>query len=668
LRSLFITALPRSFTTAVYRYSVKALGLKEPSWTTDGEILNARHLVMASENLTGEPRFTNPRKEPEIFLRLKSFASEIVVPEGCAYKDVVQPFVAAAALKDLDVAVLKIRRPLADVALAMAQRGWHYPQAAAENLDSERGFIEGLLRACDALHNLEKELPEMETLDFDELISDSKILESALKRLYPKSEIGPLDYIDGSFRRKREIVLERRESENYRKTDDLINKVADEIGIAVPPGWTSVSSGKKIPKPVSKRKKDSKSQKPVVFVVGDAVAPTGFARVTQSIISRLKDDYEFHQLGINYNGDPHDEPWKIYPAKIGDEPHGIRRIGELVTKLKPDAILLVNDIWIIAEYLKVLSTLRHKAPVAAYIPIDSAPVSAALISQLQALDRIIVYTDFAAQTLQSAADAAAAANPNFSLAPVEIIPHGVDTKLFYPLFSLDEDIAKGRRAVRRMLLPGDRSFEDSFIVLNANRNQPRKRIDITIEGFTRFAFNKPPNVKLYLHMGNTDQGWNIIELAKRFQIADRLIMSHGEDGPPNLTSEQLNRMYNACDVGINTAEGEGWGLPSFEHAATGAAQIVPGYSGPGSIWRGAAEMLDPSLKLIAPSVLTVANLIAPETVASALQSLYENPQMLRERSIASYERATESRYTWDAVADSFGSLIEELLAAKNFSL
>lgn len=614
---------------------------------------------MASENLTGEPRFTNPRKEPEIFARLKSFVSEIVVPAGYAYKDVVQPFVAAAALKDLDAAVLRIRRPLADVVVAMAGRGWYYPQAAAEKLDAERGFIEGLLRAADALHNLEKELSEMETLDFDDLILDDKTLESALKRLYPKSDVALPAYIDGSFRRKRELVLERRQSEGYRKTIDLINEVAAKIGIVPSPGWASALSEKKVSKNVSG--KASKAEKPVILVVGDAVAPTGFARVTQSIISRLREDYEFHQLGINYNGDPHAEAWKIYPANLGGDAHGVHRIGELVAKLKPDAIILVNDIWIIADYLKALSALPHKAPVAAYIPIDSEPISAGLISGLQALDRIIVYTDFAARTLQSAADSAAAADPNFSLAPIKVIPHGVDTRLFHPLFSLDGDIAKGRREVRRTLLPADSNFADSFIVLNANRNQPRKRIDITIEGFARFAAGKSPNVKLYLHMGTVDQGWNIIELARRFDIEDRLIMSHGEAGPPNLTGEQLNRMYNACDVGINTAEGEGWGLPSFEHAATGAAQIVPGYSGPGSIWNGAAELLIPALKIISPGALTDANLIAPETVALALQSLYENPQLLRERSIAAYKRATESRYGWDEIAASFGLLIKELI-------
>ncbi len=44
--------------------------------------------------------------------------------------------------------------------------------------------------------------------------------------------------------------------------------------------------------------------RPRVLVVGDAVAPTGFARVLHSILGRLCDSYEFHHLGINYAGTP----------------------------------------------------------------------------------------------------------------------------------------------------------------------------------------------------------------------------------------------------------------------------------------------------------------------------------------------------------------------------
>lgn len=398
---------------------------------------------------------------------------------------------------------------------------------------------------------------------------------------------------------------------------------------------------------------------PVVLVAGDAVAPTGFARVTQSIMSRLHGRYTFYQLGINYFGGAHDQPWTIFPANRAGDVQGIVQLAEAVVTAQPDVILLVNDIWIIDKYLDALSAVPHRARVLAYVPVDADPLPLGWVRGLKRLDCLVVYTDYAARALSAAGAALRAREPGFRLPRTVVIPHGVDVNVFRPLFPLSGDLGEGRRAVRGALLPGDGAFADSFIVLNANRNQPRKRIDVTVAGFAQFAGGKPANVRLYLHMGMSDLGWNIRELAHRYGIGDRLIMSHAEAGPPNLSLAQLNQVYNACDVGINTAEGEGWGLASFEHAATGAAQIVPGHSGPGSVWPGAAELLAPTMRVTTPSTMADAQLIAPQTVAEALELLYRDRALLRRRSLAAYERATDQRYGWDAIAGSFDSLLAE---------
>ena len=47
---------------------------------------------------------------------------------------------------------------------------------------------------------------------------------------------------------------------------------------------------------------------------GDAVSNTGFARVTHSVLDHLKKEHEVVLYGINYQGDPHDYPFKIYPG------------------------------------------------------------------------------------------------------------------------------------------------------------------------------------------------------------------------------------------------------------------------------------------------------------------------------------------------------------------
>ena len=146
----------------------------------------------------------------------------------------------------------------------------------------------------------------------------------------------------------------------------------------------------------------------------------------------------------------------------------------------------------------------------------------------------------------------------------------MDTHRFYPLGDERGEIPARRIKARRAMRLDDEDHLEAFIVLNANRNMPRKRIDITMQGFAQFAKDKPANVKLYLHMAAEDSGWNVLILAKRYGIYDRLIMTQADNSRPQFSDEQLNLLYNACDVGITTTTGEGWGMVSFEHAATRA--------------------------------------------------------------------------------------------------
>ena len=91
-----------------------------------------------------------------------------------------------------------------------------------------------------------------------------------------------------------------------------------------------------------------------VLTVSDAGVYTGFARVFHSIFENLpQDEYEIHSLAINYRGDP----WKtnpnisLYPAMLGGDLIGLGRFQSLYDKIKPDLIWILNDLWLIREYV-----------------------------------------------------------------------------------------------------------------------------------------------------------------------------------------------------------------------------------------------------------------------------------------------------------------------------
>jgi D-inositol-3-phosphate glycosyltransferase len=74
-------------------------------------------------------------------------------------------------------------------------------------------------------------------------------------------------------------------------------------------------------------------------------------------------------------------------------------------------------------------------------------------------------------------------------------------------------------------------------------------------------------------------------------------------------------------VGINTSSNEGWGLVSFEHAATRTAQVVPKHASLDELWTGTAEMGEPVMASCDHQINCDLHLLSPEAVAAALESL-----------------------------------------------
>jgi glycosyltransferase involved in cell wall biosynthesis len=250
--------------------------------------------------------------------------------------------------------------------------------------------------------------------------------------------------------------------------------------------------------------------------------------------------------------------------------------------------------------------------------------------------------------------------------PIEVIPLGVDTQVFFPFPGVDggrrsEGVWDTRPAKQALKLFADEAIDDSFLVLNAHRNQPRKRIDITIKAFAAFAGNKPPNVQLYLHMGIEDMGWHVLKLARRYGVFDRLIVTQNRNAIPGIASEHLNMLYNACDVGLNTSSGEGWGLPNFEHAAAGKAQVVPRFGALREIWGECAELVEPAMGVVYEFVLSEGNLVSVEGVAAALEAQYSDPGRRRRVAEACYRRATRPEHRWEDIGGRWHRLFQEVL-------
>ena len=403
--------------------------------------------------------------------------------------------------------------------------------------------------------------------------------------------------------------------------------------------------------------------KPPVLVVGQGVRPTGYARVISSILKHLKDRYEFHHFGINYNGPPLDCGWKVYPNELPGDILGVEQLPLLVEKIRPRLLFFVHDMYLYQLHRPGLDKHRCQLRTIAYFPVEGVLADPAALKGLDRLDTAVLFTDGAARAVERSLAALNLRHHSFCPPSLKVIPHGVDTNAFRPCTadSASPEFRWSRIKARASLFRDRPELSNAFIVLNANRNQPRKRIDITVEAFALFARDKPENVKLYLHMGTEDRGYKLSELRGWHDLKGRVLLTTESAQMPNIPDGRLNLIYNACDVGLNTSTGEGWGLVAFEHAATGAAQVMPRHSACAELWRDAALLVDPMETFKPPTEFVVHKIVSPADVANALERIYETPTLLQEFSTRGYKRATVPELEWGQIADKWDRLFQDEL-------
>ncbi len=354
----------------------------------------------------------------------------------------------------------------------------------------------------------------------------------------------------------------------------------------------------------------------MILFLGHAGGPTGFARVLDSIASRLADPVV--RLGSD--------------ASI-----------EAMEEVKPDVVLVLDEPWVCA---RLAPAVCGRFPTIFYGAVDGeASVTPGIAAQLARADCYVAFQRFGRKIVERHF-------AQLGVAPrrLETIPHGVDADAFHPV---------DRTAARRVVL--GEGLDDAFIVLNANRNQPYKRIDLTVEAFALFARDKPENVRLCLHMATRASWPGEIPLADRFGIRERLILTERSDRHPSVSDERLNLIYNSCDVGLSTSEKEGWGLIAFEHGATRAAQVLPRHSACAELWDGAALFVEPAGHDLVERYQHAGRTVTVEDVAEALERLYRDRDERDRLAAAALARATEPRYAWSHIASQWETLFREVM-------
>ena len=321
-----------------------------------------------------------------------------------------------------------------------------------------------------------------------------------------------------------------------------------------------------------KRIKTDQPSKParktkVIFYGDSPTCATGFGQVSRNILPSLRASgrYEVDILGINYWGDPHDYPFKIWPMAVNpkNDPYGRQRLHQhlLDPNLDYDILFFLQDTFILGFLPELLPSL-HKSGKSFksvyYYPIDGIPKKQ-WIEAANSVDYPVTYTQFGYD--QSVAQVPEMADK------LQIIPHGANPKMFFP--APEANVKEFRQKFFGPLA-------DKFIITNVNRNQQRKDIPATLRAFQEFQKHRPDSV-LYLHMSAVDQGWNLPEVIKNLglSITKDVILPQRFSPSVGFPLELVNMVYNASDCVVSTTVGEGWGLSWTEAMATKNPVIFP---------------------------------------------------------------------------------------------
>jgi D-inositol-3-phosphate glycosyltransferase len=398
--------------------------------------------------------------------------------------------------------------------------------------------------------------------------------------------------------------------------------------------------------------------------VGDAACPSGFARATHEILDVAKHSYDVHVLGINFSGDSstaaqYDYP--IYTCWFGGDGFGIGRIIQICDIVKPDLIVLQNDGWNVPLYTRHLRQFKEYAgvPIVAVVPVDGKNFQG---HWLKDVAHAVFWTTFGL----------AEARAGGYVGPASVIPLGVRREIYRPL---DKNVCRRNRGLT--------SLGDAYIVGNVNRNQPRKRWDLTLRYFAKWIHGderlelrreedtvrgdpgtfKVRDAWLYLHVAPTgDMGIQIQQLASYYKILTRLALHE----PPvwyGIGEQQMAETYNCFDLAITTTQGEGFGLTTLEAMACGVPVVVPDWSALGEWCAGAAWMVPCKTTEIGPPYVNVIGGVPDEyEFHNALSALYENPDYRETNSKAALERASQERFNWTYIGNTFVDVLNKVLA------
>lgn len=394
---------------------------------------------------------------------------------------------------------------------------------------------------------------------------------------------------------------------------------------------------------------------------------TGYSKVSYNLMKELSKNEQidlYHFAFQKFSDPPKDwrilpESVKVYDVFANEKIYGINENGfgfsllpDYIKLIQPDYVMIYNDATIISNFMDMLETKlspQERAKYKLLIYFDQVYE----FQRPQLLHRIdketfayFAFTNYWKEVLKSYGTSK----------PVYVLNHGFDPSEFKQL-----DKAELRK---KHGLPNDH-----LIYLNLNRNTPRKHYDILIMAFAQLVVRFPTQKVLLMCVCDegTYGGYPILDIfAHQLSLYKIPIEAHLHKlvivkESMSFSDSMINELYCLSDVGISTADGEGFGLCQFEAMGLGIPQIVPYIGGFKEFCKDKVNSLcvNPKIKTYIPLVIGgiggIAELCDYKDICLAMED-YMLDSDLRE-SHGKNAKETISNYSWENVTKELVDLL-----------
>ena len=319
---------------------------------------------------------------------------------------------------------------------------------------------------------------------------------------------------------------------------------------------------------------------------------------------------------------------------------------------KPDVVFIYNDISVICAYVEEIRKAIQKRffRIWAYADITYKAPPPNMIDILNRdVERIFCFTKSWKEELKSSG----------ITRPVDVMNHAIDTTL---LRQIPRELARGSLGLPK----------DVFIFNSLNKNIPRKRLDLLIMAFVKLIVRFPMKPLFLLVVADKGDkgGFQLFDIfarelklsnASTEQFGNRLLITTSNTC---YKDEDINLLYNCGDVGVSCADGEGFGLCTFEQMYLGIPQIVPNINGYSEYCTEEnSTMIKPKTRGYIPqahgTVVGELEIVDVEDVAKAMERYVFDEDLRKVHGKLGKEKVNE--YTWPRACETLIKRLKYIL-------